>query len=393
MSSVAQQRDGGFLEYLARRLLAIPQMDRPYFLGTWMLMVLGLVFVFSASFPVAGRPDALGMPGDPYHYLVEHSQYVALALALMLATSLIPPAAIRSVAVPGFALCLGLIALTLFSPWGVSHGGAPRWLKLPGLPEFQPAEPTKVAFIALLASVLARRDEGAEDSASSYGAVLVVTGVLGVLMLMQRDQGMATIFVLIVLTMLFFAGMKLSHLLPLGLGIGGVGLLLAYQEPYRWRRIVAFIDPEHALSDDRYHIISMLIAQARGGITGLGLGMCPDKWRSLPAAHTDSIFSVIGSELGLIGAVVVLVGIALLTHRALLIARHSRSAFGFYLTAGIAAMLVLQSIAHIAVNTSCMPCTGLTLPFISGGGTSLLSASIAAGMVLAVSRYEVRGGR
>ena len=132
----------------------------------------------------------------------------------------------------------------------------------------------------------------------------------------------------------------------------------------------------------------MLIAQARGGVTGTGLGMSPDKWYSLPAAHTDSIFSVIACEFGLIGAIVVLVAFAVLTARGLKLAFGSDSSFGFYAAAGASALICLQALAHIAVNTSCMPVTGLTLPFISGGGTSLVSAAAAAGIVLAVSRHQ-----
>ncbi|MEA3402571.1 MAG: putative peptidoglycan glycosyltransferase FtsW [Armatimonadota bacterium] len=365
-------------------------MDRQYFLGVWALMVTGIVFVFSASFPFAGRPDATGMPGNPYEYLIRHSIYVGGSVVAMLVVSLCRPRTIRRWSGSILFICVLLVGMTLFSPWGVSHGGAPRWLKLPGLPEFQPSELMKIAFIALLAAVLARKDEGRDREPAAYGAVLLVTGVITVLMLMQRDQGMATMFWLIALSLLFFAGMRLTALVPLGLGGLALGLVLAHQEPYRWRRVVAFLDPEHAARDVSYHIVNMLIAQARGGITGMGLGMSPDKWRSLPAPHTDSIFSVIGCELGLIGGLVIMAAVVLLTWRALHIARHASRPYGFYLAAGVAAMLCLQSIAHIAVNTSCMPCTGLTLPFISGGGTSLLSASVAVGMVLSVSRYGRR---
>ncbi|MGD9495898.1 MAG: FtsW/RodA/SpoVE family cell cycle protein [Armatimonadota bacterium] len=363
-------------------------MDRAYFLGTWAMMIAGIVFVFSASFPVAGRPDPLGMPGNAYRYLWQHTQYVALGFALLLAFSVIPPRALRRAAMPAFVVALALLFLTLVEPWGMELNGARRWLDPPLLPAFQPAELMKVAFIMLVAALLARRDEMREGGGIAYVTVLLAVVPLAAILLKQPDLGMAMMFMAITLAMLFFAGASVAKLSCLGLLVAAGGGAMAWVEPYRWRRVIAFIDPENATSDDRYHIVNMLIAQARGGVTGLGLGMSPDKWRSLPAAHTDSIFSVIGCELGLVGALVMLAAIGLLTMRALHIARHARSPFGFYLASGIGAMLCLQSLAHIAVNTSCMPCTGLTLPFISGGGTSLISASIAAGMVLAVSRYE-----
>lgn len=363
-------------------------MDRAYFLGTWAMMVVGIVFVFSASYPVAGEPGADGMPGNPYWFLWQHMRYVGYGLLAMLGISLVPPRVIRRLSGPAFGLAFIAMLLTLDSPWAVVHNGAARWLDLPGLPEFQPSELAKVALIALFANILARKDDAGEQAPVSYGTVIAVIVVMAAVLLKQPDLGMTMMFVAIALSMLVFAGMRLPHVGFLALGFMGAGLAAAATEDYRWRRVLAFIDPEHASSDDRYHIVNMLIAQARGGITGLGLGMSPDKWHWLPAPHTDSIFSVIGGELGLVGAVAILVGIGLLTHRALLIARNARSSFAYYLAAGVAAMLCLQSLAHVAVNTSCMPCTGLTLPFISAGGTSLLSASIAAGMVLAVSRYE-----
>jgi cell division protein FtsW len=366
-------------------------MDRVYFLLVWALMVTGIVFVFSASFPTASRPDALLLPGDAYHYLVQHTQFVAISLAAMLIVSMVPLPLLRKAAPWAFIGGAVLMGMALFSPWGVTLGGARRWLDMPGLPTFQPSELMKIAFILLLAHFLARKDEAAGDRVTSFGWVLVLAAGVGGLLLMQRDQGMATIYLAIAFAMLFFAGMNLWKLIPLALSAVGAALIVAYQEPYRWRRIMAFIDLENAPADDRYHILNMLIAQARGGITGTGLGMSPDKWHSLPAPHTDSIFSVIGAEMGLIGALVVLAVVGLVALRGLRIARQSGNAFGFYVAAGVVTMLCAQSLVHIAVNTSCMPVTGLTLPFISGGGTSLLSASIAAGLVLAVSRSRRRG--
>jgi cell division protein FtsW len=310
----------------------------------------------------------------------------------MLAVTLLSTSFLRKAAPVAFGGGLVLMGMALFSPWGVTLGGARRWLDLPGLPMFQPSELMKVAFILLLAHVLALKDERDEGEWTFYGWAFMLAGVVAGLLLLQRDQGMATIFAAVLFAMLFFSGMKTWILGVLGAsGLTGA-LLLAASEPYRWERIKAFLDPENAPADAGYHILNMLIAQARGGITGMGLGMSPDKWRSLPAPHTDSIFSVIGGEVGLIGALVVLLAVGMLAWRGLRIARASSSAFGFYVAAGVSALLCVQGLMHIAVNTSCMPVTGLTLPFISGGGTSLLSASICAGLVLTVSRYARRGG-
>lgn len=363
-------------------------MDRVYFLGTWAMMVTGIVFVFSASFPVAGKPNELMMPGNPYYFLLQHTKYVLISLAAMLLVSLIRPSLLRRAAYPLAGVALVLLVMTLVEPWSIELNGARRWIDLPGLPAFQPAELAKLAFIILVASVLARKDEIGETDGIAHATVLLVMCILAAILLKQPDLGMTMMFVAIALSMLFFSGMKLHTFAGLTTGLLGLGIVFARIEPYRWRRIIAFINPEAATSDDRYHIVNMLIAQARGGVTGTGLGMSPDKWRWLPAAHTDSIFSVVGGELGLLGAVALIAGVLLLARRALFIARNARSPFAYYLASGVAAMIAVQSLAHIAVNTACMPCTGLTLPFISGGGTSLISASVAAGLVLGVSRYE-----
>ncbi len=375
----------------ARATAAAPRprpMDRAYFLGIWAMMVAGIVFVFSASFPVAGRPNELMMPGNPYHFLLLHTAYVTLSLVAMLLTSLIRPTWLRRAALPLAAITVVLLVLTLFEPFSVELNGARRWVKFPGLPMFQPSELAKIAYILLVASVLARKDEVDETDSVAYLTVLVSMGILAGILLKQPDLGMTGVFVAITLSMLFLSGMKPLPFVTLVGACAGLGLCFAWRTPYQWRRIVALVDLERASRDERYHIENMLIAQARGGITGTGLGMSPDKWHWLPAAHTDSIFSVIGCELGLLGAVAVLVGVLLLAKRGLHIARGARTPFSYYLASGMAAMLVLQGLVHIAVNIHLLPCTGLTLPFISGGGTSLLSASIAAGFVLSVSRYE-----
>jgi len=365
--------------------------DATYSLTVWACLVGGIVFVFSASYPLAGQPDASGLAGNPYTCLLEHSKHVLLGIMAMLIVSYLRPRTIRLWSAPVFVVTLGLVAMTFVSPWGVCVKGAARWLDLPGLPPFQPSELAKVAFIAFVASTLASKDERSESSQRAYLEVLVATGVVALLLLIQPDQGMATIFVLIALSMLFLAGASMAWLAPLAGGLAAGGLLLAYMVPYRWERITAVLNPEGCIQGAGYHNMNMLISLSRGGFCGMGLGMSPDKWHWLPAPHTDSMFCVIGGELGFIGAAMVLLAFGLLTYRAARIAMTSRNTFAWYMTLGVAAAIALQALIHVAVTTSAIPCTGLTLPFISAGGTSILSVSIAAGMVLSVSRYLSNG--
>jgi len=367
---------------------APPQpVDRKYALGIWAMMVLGVVFVFSASFPRVGRPDEAGNAGNPFLLLYARLSDLAVALPLMILFTLARPEAIRRWAKVMLGVTILLMCAVFIPGLGVERNGAQRWLEIPPLPRFQPSEFAKVAFIAFLALVLAGKDEGKHSERRAWITVAGTTAVMVLLLMLQSDQGMATIFVLIALAMAFLAGADLRWL-------GGIAALLfaaflgfARMEPYRWARITGFLHPESDPDDTTYQIIRMLIALARGGFSGRFLGLSPDKWNMLPEPHTDSIFSVIGGELGLLGGVALLAALAWLTRQALDIARRSNSVYGFHLAAGCAAALGIQSMLHIAVNTSSVPCTGLTLPFISHGGSSLISAAVMAGMVLSVSRY------
>ena len=361
--------------------------DRKYALGIWGLMVAGVVFVFSASYPRFGRPDADGNAGNPFTLLYDRLQDLGVALAVMIIASLTRPETIRRFAKLGLVVTIAAMCMTFIPGVGVMHGGAPRWVKLPFIPEFQPSEFAKIAFIAFIALALARKDEGDDTERNTWLTLAAATGIMVVLLLAQSDQGMATIFVIIALLMAFLAGADGRWLTGITTSLFIGGLVYAHHVPYRWKRITAFLNPEGDMGDTSYQIIRMLIALSRGGVAGHGLGLSPDKWASLPEPYTDSIFSVIGGELGLLGGLAMLAAVGYLTWRALDIARRSRSTYGWYLAAGAAVALGIQAVLHIAVNTSMIPCTGLTLPFISHGGSSLISAAALAGIVLSVSRF------
>lgn len=352
---------------------------RRYFLLVYALAILGLVYVFSASFPLAGRPTASG--GNPYYYFTRQLLFVGGGLILMLIVSRLPVRILAWLSVPALLVGAGLMIATLFV--GYQIGGSRCWFPWP-LP-WQPSELTKVAYVVFLALVLARKPLREENGMKVVLLVLAVASALALILMLQSDLGMAMLVLAIALVMLLLAGLQLRYWVPLLLGVVGVGVFLASLKPYRWARIEAWLHPEEHLQGAGYHIYNMLIALARGGPLGAGLGMSPDKWTSLPVPHTDSVFCVLGGELGLWGGVGVIVLMALLALWAFNVASQSRDRLGWFMAAGAGAALALQGFINIAVATATIPTTGLTLPFISSGGSSLVSCLLAAGVVLAVA--------
>ncbi len=361
--------------------------DRKFALLIWGLMVAGVAFVYSASYPRSGRPTGEGVAGNPAELLFGRLEHTVVALAVMIWIAAARPDRIRRAAPWALLISIALMCMTFIPQVGVQRNSSCRWLDLPLLPEFQPSELAKVAFIAFIAAALARKDEGDEKPFKAWRTVIWGTLIMVALLMAQRDQGMATIFVIISLAMAWLAGANRRWLAGISATLFTVGLAWAYHEPYRWQRITAFLNPEGDMDNTSYQIIRMLISVARGGVRGQGLGLSPDKWNSLSWPFTDSIFSVIGGELGLFGGLVLLAAIWYLVRRGIDIARRSQSTYGWYLASGAAVALGIQAILHIAVNTSLVPCTGLTLPFISYGGSSLVSAAMLAGMILSVSRF------
>jgi len=207
------------------------------------------------------------------------------------------------------------------------------------------------------------------------------------LLLAQSDLGMAMLVLGVALGMALLAGVRGRYLLGLVLGVLAVAAVLVRPNPdsYRWARIASWLHPEEHLRGGGYHVYNMLIALARGGPGGAGLGMSPDKWRNLPVPHTDSIFCVLGGELGWWGAAGVIALMALLALWAFGIARRCPHRLGWFLAAGMGLTLALQGFLNIAVATALLPVTGLTLPFISAGGSSIICCLLATGVVLSVA--------
>jgi cell division protein FtsW len=272
---------------------------------------------------------------------------------------------------------------------GTVAGGARRWIRVAGF-SFQPGELAKVAMVLYLARSLARKKEKVRSFTIGFLPHTIVAGALVLLVLLQPDFGTAVTIALLLFTLLFAAGARISWLVGSLIVAAPVAVHLVASSPYRMKRILAFLDPWAHRQDIGYQVTESLMSVGSGGLFGLGLGAGKQKLFYLPEAHTDFIVAVIGEELGLMGIGLVLVLFALLVWRGVRAAFNAPDPFGAYLALGITSQVGLQAIVNMAVAFGLLPTKGLTLPFISYGGTSLVLTLAAAGVLLAIS--SGRGG-
>lgn len=366
-----------------------PDWDNRFIQLVLIAVVMGLVMSFSASYPLASRPDKDLVPGDAFHFFRLHLAYAIIGLSLMALAARLQPRDLERLSLPAFVVTLGLMVLTIavYLAKGTTTRGSMLFLEV-GPISFQPSEFAKLAYVVYMASLLSQGPWTGRRSGPVRQRAIGATVVLCALLFCQKDQGMMVLVFCIGLALCFLSGMRWHHLaLTLGTG-AGLAAIAALVDPERRERVLAWIDPVSYRDGAGYHILSMLVATARGGLGGVGLGLSPEKWRQMPEPYTDSIFCVMGGELGLIVCAFFLVVIGWLIWRCFEVARWSRDGFGYFLACGIGILYAVQALINMFVATNMMPVTGLTLPFISYGGSSLISCLIGAGMVLAVFRHN-----
>ena len=358
------------------------------------LTLIGIAMVYSAS-----GIRALDTLDDPRYYLGWQALWAALGVVGMIVAMRVDYHLYRIIAVPLLFVVLVLLALVLVPEVGFRTGGAARWLRF-GPVGLQPAELAKLALIIYLAAWLgARRDRVAQPSVTI--PALAVTAVLVGLVIAEPDLGTAIVVVAIGMTMYFVAGARLRTFAALAGLAAVVVAAVAIEQPYRLQRLLTFLDPWADPRGDGFQTIQSLYGLALGGVFGEGLGAGREKFGFLPAPYTDSIFAVLGDELGLAGTLVVIVLFFVVAYRGIAIALRARDATGALLAAGITTWLVFQAWVNMAVVASLVPMTGITLPFISYGGSSLCVGLIAVGILLNVGREAAparvsrapRGGR
>ena len=350
--------------------------DRPTLAALIALMLAGIVLSLAASPPVAAR---LGV--EPFYFVHRHMVYLAPALAVMLATSFLSPRYIRRIALLVFAVSFLMVLLTPFI--GAEVKGARRWIVLMGV-NIQPSEFLKPAFVILIAWLFAESAKKPEMPANTFA--LLMLGATVTALVRQPDFGQTMLIALVWGALFFMAGMRVIWVIGLA-GTAAAGLAGAYfTVPYVMRRIQRFLDPA---SGDTFQIDTAIDAFRHGGWFGRGPGEGTFK-RYLPDAHADFVFAVAAEEFGIVLCLILLALFCFIVVRALTRAMRSDDPFARFGAAGLAILFGAQSAINMAVNLSLIPAKGMTLPFISYGGSSIISIAYGMGMLLALTRERPR---
>lgn len=345
------------------------------------LMGVGLVMVYSAS-----SITSLAQMSDGLYYFKRQLLWVIVGLVAMLLTSGIPYHKLEKFSVPLLGVAIFLLVLVLIPGVARDIGGAKRWIRFGSL-GFQPSEFAKMCFVLYMAHSISARQKVIGSFMHGMLPDLIVTGIVFALIYKEPNLSTATLVGGTYFAMYFLGNGSLANLG--GLAACGIVMVvsLMFGASYRMRRFTAFLDPWENAKTSGYHIIQSLVAIGSGGIWGLGLGESRQKFFILPERHTDFIFAITCEELGLIGGVAVLLLFFILIWRGLYIASRAPTMFGFLTAAGITCVIGLQVVVNISVVLSLMPTTGVTLPFISYGGSSTLFLAIGVGILLNISRY------
>jgi cell division protein FtsW len=349
---------------------------------TLLLLTIGVIMVYSASAVLAFHEF-----GDWYYYLKRQLLFAVLGIVAMFVTMNVDYWVWKKHARTGLFICLGLLIIVLIPGVGVVRGGARSWLGI-GAFGIQPSEFMKIGMIIFLAKVLS--DSQAKITSFTKGLMppLTIMGLAFGLIMLQPDLGTGVVLVGATLLTIYTAGARILHLSYLGMvGLAGfVGLIIA--APYRLKRITTFLDPWQDPLGAGYQAIQSLYAIGPGGLVGLGLGMSRQKYSYLPEPQTDFIFSIIAEELGFIGGAFVLLLFTILVWRGMRAAITAPDTFGSLVAIGIIGMVAVQVIINIGVVIGMFPVTGITLPFISAGGSSLTLMLTSIGILLNISRYS-----
>ncbi len=358
--------------------------DRFFFTLMVLLLGVGFVMVTSASVPVAER-----LFGNPLHYSIRHLVYILIGLSFAYLALNVPVE--RWLQGSMVLLVFGILGLLAVLAFGRNVNGSTRWLYI-GPFGLQAAEPAKLFFFIYLSSYLVRRHEEVIENFKGFLKPLLVLFVFAVLLLMQPDLGTVIVMFGTSVVLLFLAGAKLWQFFGLILtGLASMAVLIVYSE-YRWRRVTAFLDPWADPFGSGYQLTQSLMAFGRGGLAGQGLGNSVQKLEYLPEAHTDFILAIIAEESGLLGVLTVASLLFLMLVRALWIGKRAiRKGMSFhgFLAYAIAIWIGCQTFVNIGVATGALPTKGLTLPFVSSGGSSLIIMLVAAAIVLRID-FEVR---
>jgi cell division protein FtsW len=355
------------------------QIDEWLFAASVGLALFGVAMVYSASAAIAAHEN-----GTAYHYVLKQGMWTMIGFAAMFLAMQFDYRLLNQRRVVYGLLLLSIVLLLLVFAFSAVNG-ARRWIRLPGL-SIQPSELSKFSLIIFLAYFLERRINQERSFLFTFVPCMVVTGILAVLVVAEPDLGTAMMLAFISLALCFVAGVRLSFLaMALAPALAAiVGLLLFV--PFRFQRLVAFLDPWEDPLGRSYQVVQSLIAVGSGGLYGLGFAEGKQKLLFLPFAHSDFIFAIVGEELGLLGALSILAIFTLFLYRGIVVALNAPDRFGTLLSLGIVLSIIAQALFNISVVLSLVPTKGIPLPFISYGGSSLVPTLFAIGIVLNISQ-------
>lgn len=363
---------------MASRWLAV---DKTLFFCAVALVGIGLVMVYSASFPTSQRDF-----GTDLHFLTRQLIATLVGLLALLIGLNVDYRLYRKPAVVGFAV-LGAIAMLILVLMLPTIAGVHRWISLAGF-NVQPSEIAKLAVIVFLASYLSRKDEQINDILHGLAPALMVVGVIAFLIAIEPDLGTAASLMMIAVVMLFIAGLSWKFVAQVG-AIGlGLATLQVLRTGYQARRITAFLDPWADAQGSGYQTVQSLIAVGNGGVGGVGLAESGQtRMFFLPFPYTDFIYAVLAEELGLLGAAAVVLAFLIILWRGMRAALRAPDRFGFYLGVGLTIFLVLQAMINMSIVVNLLPTTGIPLPLISYGGSSMVVSCAAIGVLLNLSQH------
>lgn len=350
--------------------------------ATAVLVIVGLLAVYTASFAVGYREY-----GDTNYFVARQAIFALVGLLAMVAFMRLDYARLRTLSVPLLVLALvGLLAV-LVPGVGVERNGASRWLAF-GPVSLQPSEFAKLAVVVYISAWLASRGQQIHRFSLGFVPFVLLLGVVGGLIMAEPDMGTTLIILLTASTLFFVAGAPLTHL-GLLIAVGGaISYFVVTQRDYQLDRLVSFMDPESDSQGVGFQILQLLIALGSGGPMGLGWSESRQKFFYVPGSHTDGVFAILGEELGFVGLLAILALFGFFVYRALHVTVRSRDRFAVLLGIGISSWIAYQTLINIGGITRTIPLTGVPLPFLSYGGSSLIMVLAAVGVLLSISRYN-----
>lgn len=352
------------------------------FLSVLVLLSLGIIMVFSASAPVAYNVNH-----DAYYILKSQMLFALIGFAGMFLAANIDYRKWNKLAPVLFVVSIVLLILVLIPGIGRETKGTWRWLYI-GSFQFQPSELAKLAIIMFFSHSLSKRKDQLDSFFKGMFPYLLLIGVFAGLILLERHLSATIIVISVSAIMLFSAGARIRYFVVLGLpAVLGLSTVVAFV-PYMRARVLSFLDPWKDLQGDGWQAVQSLYAIGSGGLFGRGLGRSMQKFLYIPEPHNDFIFAVLAEELGFIGVLAVMLLFMILIWRGFKVAMNAPDAFGSLLATGITSLIALQSLLNIAVVTSSVPPTGVSLPFFSAGGTALVLFMFEIGILLNISRYS-----